>query len=449
MKPAAPVTSSLMPAPARPGTRRGPPARWAGGCRARCRAPSTPGAGRGAGTRPWCRARRGCSEPARAKISRANSNHEQEPEAATWWTPKSSVPASSDERLGEVAGEGRAADLVVDHPHLGPQPEHRLDEVLAAGAEQPRGARDEVARVGLGRRALARELGAPVRRERVDRVRLQVRLALGAVEDVVARHVDDRARGLGHVARAVAVDAQRLVLVLLGAVHVGPGGAVDRPRRRARSRRAPRRRSVTSSSRARVADRAGGAHHVLAEHPAGSDDDRPHRRKRMARRRPGSAARLASLVRWRRRACFWKASPRRLLWTLYMRASEARRPDTVLDDPRRSSCSSGSTSPSRSASAPRALAQWQALRARTFDDEVRRFLGAAPGRHRGRARARASRRSSGASTTGASAGSRSTCPRSLAVRARAAPGARAPARRSPARPSTRPGWTRSTPRAAC
>ena len=34
------------------------------------------------------------SEPVRAKISRANSNQEHEPEAAMWWTPKSSVCAS-------------------------------------------------------------------------------------------------------------------------------------------------------------------------------------------------------------------------------------------------------------------------------------------------------------------------------------------------------------------
>ena len=43
-----------------------------------------------------------------------------------------------------------------------------------------------MARVGLGGGALALELRAAVRRLRVDRIGLHVRLALGAVEDVVA-----------------------------------------------------------------------------------------------------------------------------------------------------------------------------------------------------------------------------------------------------------------------
>ena len=52
-----------------------------------------------------------------------------------------------DERLAEVAGEGGAADLVVHHVQraaLLAQAQHRLHEVVAAGAEQPRGAHDEL-----------------------------------------------------------------------------------------------------------------------------------------------------------------------------------------------------------------------------------------------------------------------------------------------------------------
>jgi hypothetical protein len=52
-----------------------------------------------------------------------------------------------------------------------------------------------------------------------------------AVEDVVGGDVDDARAGLGRrlgdVARAVAVDGGRRGLRRLGAVDVGPGGAVD------------------------------------------------------------------------------------------------------------------------------------------------------------------------------------------------------------------------------
>lgn len=66
--------------------------------------------------------------------------------------------------------------------------------------------------------------------------------------------------------------------------------------------------------------------------------------------------------------------PETTLWTLYMRASEARRPDTVLDDPRAVELLDALDYPfEQRFGAPR-VAQWQALRARTFDDEVRRFL---------------------------------------------------------------------------
>jgi O-methyltransferase involved in polyketide biosynthesis len=72
--------------------------------------------------------------------------------------------------------------------------------------------------------------------------------------------------------------------------------------------------------------------------------------------------------------------PETLLWTLYFRASEARREDAVLEDPLAVELVDrlgypiaerfGSGGP---------VAQWQALRAATFDREVRRFLAANPG----------------------------------------------------------------------
>src|SRR4051794_22521203 len=69
-----------------------------------------------------------------------------------------------------------------------------------------------------------------------------------------------------------------------------------------------------------------------------------------------------------------------LMWTLYHRASEARRSDAVLHDPVAVELLDAIDFPfERRFGAPRAgLAQWQALRARTFDRGVERFLAKHP-----------------------------------------------------------------------
>ena len=74
-----------------------------------------------------------------------------------------------DERAREVPGPGRAADLVGhdgDLVALRAEREHRVDEVPAAGAEQPRGAHDRVGGVGRGDELLAGELRVAVDAER-------------------------------------------------------------------------------------------------------------------------------------------------------------------------------------------------------------------------------------------------------------------------------------------
>lgn len=63
------------------------------------------------------------------------------------------------------------------------------------------------------------------------------------------------------------------------------------------------------------------------------------------------------------------------LWTLYQRASEASRPDCVLHDPMAVELVEAIDFPFvERFGASTGWAQWQALRARTFDREVRRFL---------------------------------------------------------------------------
>ena len=89
-----------------------------------------------------------------------------------------------------------------------------------------------MARVGGRDLALARELGAAVAGDRVDRVGLDVALLLGAVEDVVGRGVHDRRADRARPRRRrcpapAPVDRRSPRLVLLGAVDVGPRRAVD------------------------------------------------------------------------------------------------------------------------------------------------------------------------------------------------------------------------------
>ena len=72
--------------------------------------------------------------------------------------------------------------------------------------------------------------------------------------------------------------------------------------------------------------------------------------------------------------------PETLLWTLYHRALEARRPDAVLEDPKAVELVDTIDYPFEDALRRRrgGQAQWQALRVRCFDLEVERFLASIP-----------------------------------------------------------------------
>jgi len=70
--------------------------------------------------------------------------------------------------------------------------------------------------------------------------------------------------------------------------------------------------------------------------------------------------------------------PETTLWTLYMRAVEARRPDSVIDDPKAVELLEAIDFPFQERFGAPRMSQWQALRARTFDGEVRRFLAQHP-----------------------------------------------------------------------
>jgi O-methyltransferase involved in polyketide biosynthesis len=72
--------------------------------------------------------------------------------------------------------------------------------------------------------------------------------------------------------------------------------------------------------------------------------------------------------------------PETLLWTLYFRAAEARRPDAVLADPKAVELVDAIDYPfaDRFGPANPLLAQAQALRVRRFDEQISRFLIAYP-----------------------------------------------------------------------
>jgi len=65
--------------------------------------------------------------------------------------------------------------------------------------------------------------------------------------------------------------------------------------------------------------------------------------------------------------------PETLLWNLYQRAAEARRPDSVLTDPKAAELVEAIDYPFRERFGDGGLGQWQALRARCFDLAVGRF----------------------------------------------------------------------------
>ncbi len=154
------------------------------------------------------------------------------------------APAGADsvddgeDRIGEVRGRGRAAALVGDHAQrarLACGAEHGADEVLAVGRVDPGGAQHDRARVGREHRAFAGELRLAVDAGRAGRVVLHVGRALGAVEHVVGRDVDQRDAGLRRqprqLRRSGGIRALGRFAVALGCIDGGPGGGVHHQRR--------------------------------------------------------------------------------------------------------------------------------------------------------------------------------------------------------------------------
>ena len=187
---------------------------------------------------------------------------------------------------GEVPRVRGAPDLVVDDGELAPAGLHALEdrvhEVRAAGPEDPGRAHDEHLVAFLERAPLAGELAAPVGVDGVHGVVLAVRTDGAPAEDVVRRDVDERRADLaapgGEEADGDVVDAV-VVRVRLGRVHARVGRGVE-DESHARLDGGVHGGDVRDvESRAREAfGRRELAPEGAAQHAAGSEDHRLHRR---------------------------------------------------------------------------------------------------------------------------------------------------------------------------
>ena len=144
-----------------------------------------------------------------------------------------------EDRLGKIAGRGRAPGLVVDDAKLvalGAEPEHGLDEIGAERAIDPGRAQDQVLAVGRADGALAGFLAPRIGALRIDLVLLVVGNAGRAIEHIVGGDMDERHVRLGSLlgedCRAVAVHLKGAIRLALGLVDGGIGRGIDDDGRR-------------------------------------------------------------------------------------------------------------------------------------------------------------------------------------------------------------------------
>jgi hypothetical protein len=201
-----------------------------------------------------------------------------------------------EQRLGEVAGEGRPADLVGhDRERLArPRPvEDGAREVPAAGAEHPARAHDAEAVAAVRQhRLLAQALAGAVGRQRAGRGVERVRRGRRTVEHEVRADVDEFAAGggrrLGDPGSAERVDAVGAERVLFARIDVGRRRAVHDRTRGCAAHRGEDRRPVAQRHVARRdadGDQPAGrrrGQHGAAELPGAAGDQDVARRHRRA-----------------------------------------------------------------------------------------------------------------------------------------------------------------------
>ena len=134
----------------------------------------------------------------------------------------------------QVVGTCRVSELVgndADLSELLCQADHRLRKVLALVPIQPRRAHDEVARAQILDRLFARELGAPVGRDGLNRIGLHALALFATRKDVIGRHLNKLgavflARS-SQMSRAQVVDCIGGLHIRLAPIDVGVRSSVD------------------------------------------------------------------------------------------------------------------------------------------------------------------------------------------------------------------------------
>ena len=176
---------------------------------------------------------------ASSKIASAKPCQVTAPAPAKWYVPQAALPFADAlrdlrDRAGDVRRAGRGADLVGDDPQhraLSGEAQHRLDEIVPVRAVDPGGAQDNVLAQRLAHGALAGLLARAVNPQRIDRIVLSVGAALGAVEDIIGRDMDQRNAGFAarrrDIGRSDAIGGPSGIGLALGAVHRRIGGGVD------------------------------------------------------------------------------------------------------------------------------------------------------------------------------------------------------------------------------
>ena len=142
-------------------------------------------------------------------------------------------------------------------------------KLCPVGAEQPRAADDPGALAGGG---FGVQLGATVGGGGIRPVGLHVRVALPAVEDVVARVRDERRTESCGVQRAADVHGRRPLRLRLRAVDVRPGGGVQDELDRADTLRRRQRHVPVRVTRRHHLVGGERGHERAAELPAGARD---------------------------------------------------------------------------------------------------------------------------------------------------------------------------------
>ena len=100
-----------------------------------------------------------------------------------------------DDRLRDITGGGRRRGLIADDLEtaaLTRQSDHRLHEIRAVSTEDTRGTQDDVTFSGSANRPFALELRRSVMVQWCRRIVLDVRSALGTIEDIISRYMNQR-----------------------------------------------------------------------------------------------------------------------------------------------------------------------------------------------------------------------------------------------------------------